>query len=125
MLSPANVIMLERQGVTFVAPWNAGTAILQALTAPNAQWSWEELPYYGASGTETYWATEMGIPIVYDEVLTDPPAPFRQPGQRGRLSEHPKVQHVHWERAICVRATSKLSRMRSSGPSSLPPSSSN
>ncbi len=110
MLSPANVVMLERQGVTFVAPWNAETAVLQALTAPNTQWPWAELSYRGATGRETYWATEMGLPVVYDEVLTDQPAPPRQPGQRGRLPEHPKVRHIHWERAICVRATSKMSR---------------
>lgn len=110
MLSPANVYKLEQQNVTFVAPWNAETAVLQTLTAPDATWQWAELPYRGANGQETYWATEMAIPVIYAELLTDQPTPPRQPGQHGRLPEHPKVQHVIWERAICVRSTSKLRR---------------
>lgn len=110
MLSPANVHKLEQQQIGFVAPWTADTAILQALTDPDASWVWEEIPYRGASGKETYWVTEMAIPVVYEEVHSDQPSPARKPGQRGRLPAHPVERHVVWERAICVRSTSKLSR---------------
>ncbi|MDP2663388.1 MAG: hypothetical protein Q8R28_21955, partial [Dehalococcoidia bacterium] len=99
-----------QQDVAFVAPWGESTAILQTVTDPDACWTWEEVPYQGANSQETYWATEMGTAVIYEQTLTDQPPPPRQPGQRGRLPEHPKLQHVLWERAICVRSTSKMRR---------------
>lgn len=109
MLCPANVVKLERHGAKFIAPWNGDTAILQVLTLPSAHWRWEQVPYRGSTGDETYETVEMGVPVTYDEVLTEEPTP-PQSGKRGRPLKHPQVHHCHWLRAICIRASGKQSR---------------
>jgi transposase len=109
MLTPKNVHVLEQQGIHFLAPWQADTAIFESLTAGGTV-IWEELPYWGAKGHDRYWATELGILVTYDEVHEDQTPPERQPGQRGRLPEHPVTQHSYWERAVIIRSSNKQSR---------------
>ncbi len=108
MLTPANVHMLETEGISFLAPWRADTAILDAVQGDHVPW--EPLAYRGAKGQDRYWTTELGVLVTYEEVLTDQAAPTRQPGQRGRLPQHPKQIHAHWERAVVVRSSSKQRR---------------
>jgi hypothetical protein len=110
MLSPENVIRLEEAEVRFLGPWGAETAILDELFSASASPRWEEMPYHGAKGDETYWATEMGVPVVWEEELADEPPPVRRPGQRGRVSQRAKRVHCRFERAIVVRSTSKQRR---------------
>lgn len=41
-------------------------------------WSGKRCPIEGPGVKASNWATEMGIPIVYDEALPDEPPPERQ-----------------------------------------------
>jgi len=108
MLTPKNVHVLEQEGIRFLAPWQADTVILDSVA--NNPVIWEEQPYHGAKGQDSYWTTELGVRVIYDEILEDEPAPQRQPGQKGRLPKHPIVKHCHWERAVVVRSSNKQAR---------------
>jgi len=105
MLTPENVHRLEQEGIEFLAPWQADTALLDLLQAYPV--TWEEMEYRGPKGNDRYWTTELGISVVYEEVLEDQPQPPRQPGQRGRLPKHPVIRHTYWERAIITRSSKK------------------